>query len=47
MVIEHAICKIKKNKILSDVFGKHFRKYDTKSNIVSGLINYRIMNQYY
>jgi len=46
IVIEHAICRLKKfSRILaSDVFRNKLRKYDSISNIVSGLINYRIMN---
>jgi hypothetical protein len=45
IVIEHTICRLKKYKILADVFrNKLRRKYDKISDIVSGLINYRIMN---
>jgi hypothetical protein len=44
IVIEHAICRLKKFRILADVFRNKLRKYDSISNIVSGLINYRIMN---
>ena len=46
IVIEHAICRLKKYKIMSDVFRNRLRKYNQVSNIVSGLVNYRIMNCY-
>ena len=45
IVIEHAICRLKKYGILADVFRNRLRKYNKVSDIVSGLINYRIMNQ--
>ena len=45
IVIEHAICRLKKYWILADVFRNRLRKYNKVSDIVSGLINYRIMNQ--
>ena len=44
IVIEHAICRIKKYRIMNDVFRNRLRKYDRISDIVSGLVNYRIMN---
>lgn len=44
IVIEHAICRLKKYKIMNDVFRNRLRKYDKVSDIVSGLVNYRIMN---
>jgi DDE superfamily endonuclease/Helix-turn-helix of DDE superfamily endonuclease len=44
IVIEHAICRIKKYKIMNDTFRNRLRKYDRISDIVSGLVNYRIMN---
>jgi hypothetical protein len=48
IVIEHAICRLKKfSRILADVFRNKLRKYDSISNIVSGLVNYRIMNPSY
>ena len=47
IVIEHTICKVKKYKILADVFRNKLRKYNQVSDIVAGLVNYRIMNQYY
>ncbi|CAN5721079.1 hypothetical protein BH23THE1_BH23THE1_08330 [soil metagenome] len=44
IVIEHAICRIKKYRIMNDVFRNRLRKYNRISDIVSGLVNYRIMN---
>ena len=45
IVIEHAtICRLKKYRIMSDVFRNKIRRYDKISDIVSGLVNYRIMN---
>ncbi len=44
MVIEHAICRIKKYRIMSDVFRNRLKKHDRVSDIVTGLVNYRIMN---
>jgi hypothetical protein len=46
IVIEHTICKLKKYRILADIFRNKLRKYNKVSDIVSGLINYRIMNYY-
>ena len=46
IVVEHAICRIKKYRIMNDVFRNRLRKYDKVSDIVSGLINYRIMNTF-
>ncbi len=45
MVIEHTICRLKKYRILNDIFRNRLRKYDRISDIVAGLVNYRIMNQ--
>ncbi len=44
MIVEYAICRIKKYKIMSDMFRNRLKKYDKISDIVSGLVNYRIMN---
>ena len=44
IVIEHTICRFKKYRIMSDVFRNRLRKYNKISDIVSGLVNYRIMN---
>ena len=46
--IEHVICRLKKYKIFADVSrNKLCRKYNKISDIISGLVNYKIMNQYY
>ncbi len=47
IVIEHTICRLKKYRIISNVFRNKLRKYNRISDIVSGLVNYRIMNQVY
>ena len=44
IVIEHAICRLKKYRIMNDIFRNRLTKYDIVSDIVSGLVNYRIMN---
>src|SRR3954452_14913703 len=46
IVIEHTICRLKKYRILSDIFRNKLRKYNKVSDIVSGLVNYKIINQY-
>lgn len=46
IVIEHTICRLKKYRIISDVFRNRLRKYNKVSDIVAGLVNYRIINQY-
>ena len=46
IVIEHTICRLKKYRIFADVFRNKLRRYNQVSDIVSGLVNYRIMNQY-
>ena len=46
IVIEHTICRLKKYRILSDVFRNNLRKHNKVSDIVAGLVNYRIMNHY-
>ena len=43
IVIEHTICRLKKYRILSDVFRNKLRKHNNVSDIVTGLINYKIM----
>ena len=45
IVIEHTICRLKKYRILSDIFRNTLRKHNKVSDIVSGLINYRIIDQ--
>jgi hypothetical protein len=43
MIVEHTICRIKKFGILSGKFRNKLRKYDNVSDIVSALLNFRIM----
>ncbi|MDQ6723219.1 MAG: transposase family protein, partial [Thermoproteota archaeon] len=45
IVIEYTTCRLKKYRIQSDVFRNKLRKYDRISDIVAGLVNYRILNQ--
>ncbi len=44
IIVEHTISRLKKYRILADVFRNKLRKYNKMSDIVAGLINYRIMN---
>ncbi len=46
IVIEHTICRLKKYRIMNDVFRNRLRKYNRISDIVSGLVNYRMINQH-
>ena len=46
IVIEHTICRVKKYRIMSDVFRNRLRKYNRISDIVTGMVNYRMMNHY-
>ncbi len=43
VVVEHTICRIKKFRIMSDVFRNRLKRYNRISDIVTGLVNYRIM----
>ena len=45
IVIEHTICRLKRYRIQSEVFKNKLRKDYNASDIVAGLVNYRIMNQ--
>ncbi len=45
IVIEHTICRLKKYRIMNnDVFRNRLRKYNRISDIVAGLVNYRMIN---
>jgi hypothetical protein len=46
IVIEHTICRIKKYRIMSDVFRNKLKNYNKVSDIVAGLVNHRIMNHH-
>jgi hypothetical protein len=43
MIVKHTICRIKKFGIMSGKFRNRLRKYDDISDIVSALLNFRIM----
>ena len=47
IIIEHTICRLKKYRILNDIFRNNLRKYNKVSDIVSGLVNHRIMTLYH
>ena len=47
IVIEHTICRMKKYRIMGDIFRNRLRKYNRVSDIVSGLVNYRILASSY
>ncbi len=44
IIVEHTISRLKKYRIMSDIFRNKLRKYNKVSDIVAGLINYRISN---
>ena len=46
IVIEHTICRMKKYRIMSNVFRNRLRNYDKVSDIVSGLVNYRTLSSF-
>ena len=46
IVIEYIINRMKKYRILSNVFRNKSREHNNVSDIVTKLINYRIMNHY-
>lgn len=46
IVIEHTICRMKKYRIMSNIFRNRLRSYDRVSEIVSGLVNYRILSSF-
>ena len=45
IIVEHTISRLKKYRIMSDIFRNKLRKYNKVSDIVTGLINYKILNQ--
>ncbi|HEY6535032.1 MAG TPA: transposase family protein, partial [Candidatus Nitrosocosmicus sp.] len=45
IIVEHTISRLKKYRIMSYVFRNKLRKYNKVSDIVAGLVNYRISNQ--
>jgi hypothetical protein len=44
-VIEHTICRMKKYRILADVFRNKLKKHNKVLDMVAGVVNHRIMNQ--
>ena len=47
IVIEHTIiCRMKKHRIMGDIFRNRLRNYDRVSEIVSGLVNYRALSSF-
>jgi DDE superfamily endonuclease len=47
IIVEHTICRLKKYRIMSDTFRNKLRKYNKVSDIVTCLVNYRMMNQHH
>jgi len=43
IIVEHTISRMKKFRVMADEFRNRLRHYDTMTNIVSGLINLRIL----
>jgi hypothetical protein len=43
VVVEHTICRIKKFRIMCDIFRNRLKRYNRISDIVTGLVNYRVM----
>jgi len=46
IVIEHTISRMKKYRIMNDIFRNKLRMHNKVSDIVTRQINYRIMNHY-
>ena len=46
IVIKHAICRMKKYRIMGYIFRNSLKKYDKVSDIVSGLVNYRALSSF-
>ncbi|HSE99717.1 MAG TPA: transposase family protein [Nitrososphaeraceae archaeon] len=42
VIVEHTICRIKKFGIMGNKYRNRLKRYDVMSDIVSGLVNYRI-----
>ena len=45
VIVEHTICKIKKFSIIGSRYRNRLKRYDGISDIVSGLVNYRIIHR--
>jgi len=46
IVIEHTICRLKKYRIMGNIFRNRLRRYDMVSDIVAGLVNYRALSPF-
>lgn len=46
IVVENTIYRMKKYRIMSDIFRNRLRKCDKVSDIVSGLVNYRALSSF-
>jgi hypothetical protein len=44
VIIEHTICRIKKFNVMGNKYRNRLKRYDIMSDIVSGLVNYRIIH---
>ena len=44
VIVEHTICRIKKFGIMGTKYRNRLKRYDVMSDIVSGLVNYRIIH---
>jgi hypothetical protein len=44
VIVEHTICRIKKFGIIGSRYRNRLKRYDVMSDIVSGLVNYRIIH---
>ena len=44
VIVEHTICRIKKFGIMASRYRNRLKRYDRMSDIVSGLVNYRIIH---
>ena len=42
IIVEHTISRLKKYRILADIFRNKLRKYNKVLDVVAGLVNYRI-----
>ena len=44
VIVEYTICRIKKFGVMGSRYRNRLKRYDAISDIVSGLINYRIIH---
>jgi DDE superfamily endonuclease/Helix-turn-helix of DDE superfamily endonuclease len=45
VIVEHTICRIKKFGVMGSRYRNRLKRYDVMSDIVSGLVNYRIIHR--